>query len=164
MTIRVPSPGVDTSSLAGTKPSAAVIEQALLDSDGPPRKATVIELIPDADVASQVGDGDGALDIKVSDTVFGLASKVFWVMLASHFVGAFTRIIELRNDDPQTALNFCYINHHHEYKIETSSAKRSQALMMRAKMGDTRGILKLFITIAIRGHQAWATRVSTNIM
>ncbi|EXJ75482.1 uncharacterized protein A1O5_02178 [Cladophialophora psammophila CBS 110553] len=95
----------------------------------------LIEVVPDGDVLLKVGQEAEALDIRVSGLVISLASDMFSRMLSSSFTEASTKVIELKDDDPEVVLDFCNIAHH---KIENLDHCNGLRLLKLAELADAR--------------------------
>ena len=121
-------------------------------SDGP-RK--VIEIISDSDVLLKVGEGKDALDIKVSSVILKASSKVFKRMLESQYIEATSKVIDLKEDDPQAVLDFCRIVHHRADSVWVSDAKQLRALIILSDMRDCGEALKPWMLGVLGGFLKW---------
>ncbi len=128
----------------------------------PPRNAKVIELLPEADVTLQVGEGEDALDIKVSGVVLRLASKVFKAMLRPEWAEASSKIINLEEDNPQVILDFCYIIHHQHSSIRDIDAKRLRGLITLADMRDCHDAIAPWLSSTLSEYTRWILHETVN--
>lgn len=119
------------------------------------RNAKIVDLLPQADVILQVGQGEDAVDIGVSSHVLCLASKVYSTMLNSPFLESSTKVVGLTEDDPQTILDFCHIIHHQYGSVKDMTAKRLRGLMIVADMRDCRESLQSWISATIQDYTKW---------
>ena len=76
------------------------------------RTRKIIEVASNGTISIQVGTGEAAIDIRVSATVLKLASRVFARMLESNFCEAYTKTIDLKNDDSKAVLDFFKVLHY----------------------------------------------------
>lgn len=81
-------------------------------SESSKRARIVIEVVPDGDVILKVGKGDEVVDLRVSGAIISLASEYFAKVLSSSFEEGLSKVIQLRDDDPEVIEDFCYIVHH----------------------------------------------------
>lgn len=142
----------------------ALSEPLLQDPIAVPRNPKVIELLPEADTTIRVGEGDNALDIRVSSVVLGLASKVFKIMLSSQFIEARTKTIELTEDDPQVVLDFCHIIHHSHDSITGMDVNRFRGLLAFADMRDSREAIRPWMVSALDDYVVWMENTWWNIL
>ena len=71
----------------------------------------LVALATDGDVLVIVGTGEDKLGIKVSGAILSHASEVFRRMLSSNFVEASSRVITMKEDDPNAVLEFLKVLH-----------------------------------------------------
>lgn len=143
----------------GTKRNADAMGE---DSPTQPaqRNTKLVEIVPEADVTLKVGTGDGALDIKVSGLILGLASKVFKTMLNSQFIEGTTRVIELPEDDPRIIMDFAHIIHHKPYLVKDLDAQRLRGLVKLIDLRLCHDSLAPWIVSKLNQYVRWAETVT----
>lgn len=123
-----------------------------------PRK--IVEVITDADVLLEVGDGVDALDIKASSAILKASSKVFKAMVESSFIEGTSKVAELKEVNPQAILDLCYITHHRADKIVEVNAYTVRRLMAVTEMLETHQAVKPWMMMTLANFIRWVDEVS----
>jgi hypothetical protein len=144
------------------KRSAETTEDPTVDPPRPNGPRKIVEVIPDADFLLKVGDGADALDIKASSVILKASSKHFKAMLDSPCIEATRKFAELKEDNPQAILDFCYITHHRADDVGKVNASRLRGLMDATDVLDCQHAIKPWMLSILGEFITWVNTVSAN--